>query len=56
MSIVKTIVEAHEGRVSARSEKNKGTTVSFILPRDRENIGPENRTEQIPGRFAPYTH
>jgi len=34
MSIVRNIVEAHDGRIEVDSEPGQGTTVSFTLPRE----------------------
>lgn len=36
MAIVKSIVEAHQGRIWVTSKPNKGTTVTFTLPRTEE--------------------
>ena len=34
LSLCKAIVEAHGGRIWARSQPRKGSTFSFILPRN----------------------
>jgi PAS domain S-box-containing protein len=43
MAIVKSIVEAHQGRIWVTSKPDKGTTVTFTLPRIREQ---EDRASQ----------
>lgn len=43
MAIVKSIVEAHQGRIWVTSKPDKGTTVTFTLPRTREQ---EDRASQ----------
>ena len=39
LSYVKTIVEAHGGRVSAESQEGKGTRFDILLPLMNSNIG-----------------
>jgi len=37
MSILKNIVELHDGKVHVDSEIGKGTIVSFVLPLERDS-------------------
>jgi PAS domain S-box-containing protein len=39
--VVRKIVEAHEGRIWAKSEPGRGTTIHLTLPRSRALAGPE---------------
>jgi len=43
LSIVKTIIEAHGGKISAESEYTKGTKVIFSLPVNDEGAKKDNK-------------
>jgi signal transduction histidine kinase len=48
LSIVKSIVEKHGGRVWAESELDKGSTFAFTVPRAQEEASPQARVAHEP--------
>lgn len=54
LTIVKKIIEKHNGRVSVQSELGKGSTFSFYLPAikvENETITPSNTSQSIVGNL-----
>ena len=47
LAIVKTIIGAHGGSVSAESEQGEGTTIRFTLPKQLLDTAPEEASEVV---------